>query len=211
MLHANDSSPTKVHGSQMMRMKRVVFARAPQVSVVTRTIYASSTAITTNPPQPQTVSSTSIASSRYVPSRPSPLALNVVTRAPSVATDDPPTVVVTAPAQSNHPAVLSPQSAALRRLSPLPPKVQVVPPSPPPPAHTLPAPATDKNPRQSVQSVQSAASEYSLDSPVGVAYGGDELEQQPYTNPRDEWRASQDDVMSRMHAAAQARGPFSNA
>ncbi|KAL5636104.1 hypothetical protein ACGC1H_004799 [Rhizoctonia solani] len=321
MSHANNSSPTKIHGSQL-RMKRELFPRAPQVSVVTRTIYASNTAATTNSPQPedvsvpigpivggivggmlivlvavggwwwwgsrlrvsnakgakarraqhlttartghsktestetlktkgshskpqaslsekrqekqpdnatvthdsvqkpsailaqerntrppfmhQTNSSASLTSSRYVPSRPSPLALNVVTRAPSVATDNPPTVVVTAPKQPSDPPLLSPQSAALRRLSPLPPKVQVVPPSPPPPVHRLSKPIT----RQSIQSVQSAASEYSLDSPIGVAYGGDELERQQYTNPRDEWRESQDDIMSHMRTAAQARDLF---
>lgn len=310
----------------MMRMKREVFPRAPQVSVVTKTIYASSTAISTSPPQPenvpiplgpivggiiggmlivlvavggwwcwgsrlrssnakgakarraqhltaartghsktestetlktngghsksqsslsektkekqptnatathesvqkpsailaqeknsrspfmhQTNSSASLTSSRYAPSRPSPLALNVVTRTPSMLSENPPTVVVTTAPQPNTPEVLSPQSAALRSLLPLPPKVNVVPPSPPPPVHALPVPTTEKNSRQSVQSV---ASEYSLDSPVGVAYGGDELEQEPYINPRDEWRASQDDVMSRMYMAAQARGPFGNA
>ncbi|KAH7340277.1 hypothetical protein B0J17DRAFT_715507 [Rhizoctonia solani] len=315
--------------SQMMRMKREVFPRAPQVSVVTKTIYASSTAISTGPSQTESVpipigpivggiiggmlivlvavggwwwwgsrlheskakgakarraqsltaartghnktestetlktnsghsksqsslsektkekqpanatvthesvqkpsailaqernarppfmhqtnSSASLASSRYAPSRPSPLALNVVTRAPSALSENPPSVVVTAAPRSNSPELLSPQTAALRSLSPLPPKVHVVPPSPPPPVHALPVPATEKNSRQSVQSVQSAqsmASEYSLDSPVGVAYGGDELERMPYINPRDEWRASQDDIMSQMHTAAQARGPF---
>ncbi|CAE6433301.1 unnamed protein product [Rhizoctonia solani] len=329
MLHANGSLPTKAHRSQMMRMKREVFPRAPQVSVITKTVYASSTAIPSNSPQVenapiplgpivggilggmlivlvavggwwwwgsrlraskakgakarraqhltaartrhsrtdstenlktsgshsksqaslsektreeqpaktsvahesiqkpsailaqekntrppfmhQTNSSASLASSRYAPSRPSPLALNVVTRAPSALSENPPTVLVTSPTQSSGQPLLSPQSAALRSLSPLPPKVHVLPPSPPPPVHTLPAPALNKHQRQSVQSVQSVASDYSLDSPVGVAYGGDELEREPYTNPRDEWRSSQDDIMSRMRMAAQARGPFGNA
>ncbi|KAJ1310384.1 hypothetical protein OPQ81_007122 [Rhizoctonia solani] len=331
MLHANDSSPTKAHRSQMMRMKREVFPRAPQVSVVTQTVYASSTATATSPPQVedvpiplgaivggiiggmlivlvalggwwcwgsslraskakvtkarraqnltaartrhsktestetlkttgsrstpqtplsekfkekqsadppashetvqkpsailaqerntrppfmhQTNSSASLGSSKYAPSRPSPLALNVVTRSPSVLSENPPTVIVTATSSPNNPEILSPQSAALRSLVPLPPKVNVVPPSPPPPAHILSAPTTDKNQRRSIQSVQSfqsVASEYSLDSPIGVAYGGDELEKEPYVNPRDEWRASQDNIMAQMRMAAQARGSLIN-
>jgi hypothetical protein len=52
------------------------------------------------------------------------------------------------------------------------------------------------------------ASEYSLDSPVGVAYGGDEMEHESYKNPRDEWRESKGDVMAQMQAAAQVRGPL---
>ncbi|CAE6464516.1 unnamed protein product [Rhizoctonia solani] len=331
MLHANDSSPTKVHGSQMMRMRREVLPRAPQVSVVTQTITASGVSTSTSTSLPQTStpvpigpmvggivggmlivllavggwwwwgsllndpkangakarraqsltaartrhsktestetlkttggrsqttlsektqekqsknsagtnetvqlpsailaqqqkntrppfmhqanSSTSLTGSKYTPSRPSPLALNVVTRALSVVSDNPPTVLVTAPPQSEV-KVMSPQSAALHSLSPLPPQVHIVPPSPPPPAHVLPVPGTEKNQRQSVQSmqsVQSVASEYSLDSPIGVAYGGDELEREPYINPRDEWRASREDVMDRMHAATQGRSPFGNA
>ncbi|CAE6433624.1 unnamed protein product [Rhizoctonia solani] len=325
MLHANDPSPTKAHGSQTKKMRREVFPRVPQVSVVTQTITASSTSTSTSLPQtgspvpigpivggivggmlivlvavggwwwwgsllndskvqgakarraqsltatraghsktestetlkttgsrsqttlsektqekqsnnakvaqesvqlPSAIlaqqqkntrspfmhnanSTTSLASSKYMPSRPSPLALNVVTRAPSVLSDNPPIVLVTAPPQSDT-KVMSPQSAALHSLLPLPPKVHIVPPSPPPPVHKLPIP-TDKNQRQSVQSLQSVASEYSLDSPIGVAYGGDELEREPYINPRDEWRASQEDVVSRMHAASQGRGPFGNA
>ncbi|CAE6418473.1 hypothetical protein RSOLAG1IB_00943 [Rhizoctonia solani AG-1 IB] len=168
---------------------------------------------TRSPFMHQANSTTSLASSKYTPSRPSPLALNVVTRAPSALSDNPPTVFVTAPPQPDI-KVMSPQSAALHSLSPLPPKVHVVPPSPPPPVHKLPVPNADKNQRQSVQSVQSAqsvASEYSLDSPVGVAYGGDELERESYINPRDEWRSSQEDIASRMRTAAQGRGPFGNA
>lgn len=158
-------------------------------------------------------STTSLASSKYAPSRPSPLALAVVTRPSSQLSDRPPTVVVTMPPQ---PSPLNPStppqsaSAALRSLAPLPPAVNVVPPSPPPPARALLAPETEKTQRQSVQSVQSVqtvASEYSLDSPVGVAYGGDELELEAYTNPRDEWRESNGDITNRTGAGAQARQP----
>ena len=60
------------------------------------------------------------------------------------------------------------------------------------------APIEERNVResvQSVQSVQSAASNYSLDSPVGVAYGGDETAREVYVNPRDTWRDSNADVL----------------
>ncbi|KAF8610506.1 hypothetical protein BDV93DRAFT_601505 [Ceratobasidium sp. AG-I] len=157
-------------------------------------------------------STTSLASSRYAPSRPSPLALAVVTRPSSQLSSRPPTVVVTVPPQLSPLKPLARQSASavLRSLAPLPPAVNVVPPSPPPPAPMLLAPAAEKTQRQSVQSVQSVqtvASEYSLDSPVGVAYGGDELELEAHKNPRDEWRDSNGDVMNRMSADAQARQP----
>lgn len=139
----------------------------------------------------QTPSTTSITSSKYAPARPSPLALNVVNRSPSVMSENPPMVLVTAPPRSSSPEI-SPQSAALRSLVPLPPKVHVVPPSPPPPMRKLDAPTEERNVResvQSVQSVQSVASNYSLDSPVGVAYGGDETAREVYINPRDTWNA----------------------
>lgn len=314
MLHADHSSPTKVRRSGAMKMRREVYPREPQVSVVTRTIYASSTSTSTgmampvedtpipfgpivggiaggvlivllavggwwwwvskmraakamgaktrraqdlaaartghgktestetlntkashsksqssymseksatspthepvqkpsailaaqqkNPRSPvthQTTSSTSLASSKYAPLRPSPLALNVVNRASSAMSEEPPTVVVTAPPQTDS-NILSPQTAALRSISPLPPKVNVVPPSPPPPKRSLDAPGTERNQRESVQSMQSVltvASEYSLDSPVGVAYGGDEMTHEAYANPMDDWRASKPDVADR--------------
>lgn len=153
-------------------------------------------------------STTSLASSKYAPSRPSPLALAVVTRPPSEMSDRSPTVVVVPPPQPSPLKPPTPQSASavLRSLTPLPPAVNVVPPSPPPPAHMHLAPAADRTQRQSVQSVQSAqtvASEYSLDSPIGVAYGGDELELEAYTNPRGDWRDSQDSAGQGRQAAIQ--------
>ncbi|KAB5593052.1 hypothetical protein CTheo_3517 [Ceratobasidium theobromae] len=136
-------------------------------------------------------STTSLGSTKYAPARPSPLARNVVTNAPSTMSENAPTVDITAPANSSV--------AASRNLAP-PPSVKVVPPSPPRPARMLDAPVTASSQRQSVQSVQSAQTVYSIDSPVGVAYGGDETEHEAYTNPRDEWRASNADMSARTRA-----------
>jgi hypothetical protein len=187
--HLSEKSMTK-SGHEPVKKPSAILAQQPK----------SRSPFTHNAP-----SSTSLASSKYAPSRPSPLALGVVTRSPSVMSENPPAVVVSAPRRET--AGLTPQAAALRSIAPLPPFVKVVPPSPPPPAQMLLAPAKERVQRQSVQSVQTVASDYSLDSPVGVAYGGDELERESYMNPRDEWRESKGDVMDRMSAAAQARHP----
>ncbi|KAG9102828.1 hypothetical protein FRC06_001017 [Ceratobasidium sp. 370] len=125
-----------------------------------------------------TGSSTSLASSKYAPSRPSPLALGVITRSSSVMSDIPP--------------------VPMRSL----PSVNVVPASPTIPAPTLLSPAEpNRTQRQSVQSthsVQSAASEYSTDSAVGVAYGGDEADQEVHKHPRDEWLESKKSAVARV-------------
>ncbi|KAG9082753.1 hypothetical protein FS749_006590 [Ceratobasidium sp. UAMH 11750] len=120
-----------------------------------------------------TVSSTSLASSKYAPSRPSPLALGVITRSSSVMTDAPPI----------------PSLPSL-------PSVNVVPASPPMPARALLSPTEpDRAQRHSVQSV---ASEYSTESAVGVAYGGDETDQEVYKHPRDEWLESKQNAVGRV-------------
>ncbi|KAG8743705.1 hypothetical protein FRC10_011578 [Ceratobasidium sp. 414] len=122
------------------------------------------------------VSSTSLASSKYAPSRPSPLALGVITRSSSAMSDAPPIPGL--------------------------PSVNVVPASPTVPVRALLSPAEpDRTQRRSVQSthsVQSAASEYSTDSAVGVAYGGDEAEQEAYKHPRDEWLESKKSAVGRV-------------
>ncbi|KAG8708003.1 hypothetical protein FRC09_001504 [Ceratobasidium sp. 395] len=126
----------------------------------------------------QTGSATSLGSSKYAPSRPSPLALGVVNRPDSVVSD-----------KSVVPA-------------PFLPAVNVVPPSPTISIKALLSPPEpDRAQRQSVQStqsVQTVGSEYSTESAVGVAYGGDEGTQEVYKNPRDEWLESKKNAVGRI-------------
>ncbi|KAG9126553.1 hypothetical protein FRC07_003007 [Ceratobasidium sp. 392] len=124
----------------------------------------------------QTGSSTSLASSKYAPSRPSPLALGVITRPDSVVSDGPPRVP-----------------------APFLPALNIVPPSPTVSVKTLLSPdIPDRAQRQSTQSVQTVGSEYSTESAVGVAYGGDEGTQEVYKNPRDEWLESKKNAVGRV-------------
>lgn len=127
-----------------------------------------------------TAPSTTSLASKYAPARPSPLALAVVTRSPSVMSD--------------HMPVPTPGSGL--------PAVNVVPPSPSMPSQALLAPEEPgRAQRQSVQSaksVQSVASEYSAESAIGVAYGGDEGERDVLKHPHDEWLESKKSAVARM-------------
>ncbi|QRV86160.1 hypothetical protein RhiJN_14178 [Ceratobasidium sp. AG-Ba] len=112
--------------------------------------------------------------SKYAPARPSPLALAVVTRSPSVMSDNMP--------------VPGPGSVF--------PAVNVVPPSPTMSTRALPvSKELDRTHRESVQTV---ASQYSAESAIGVAYGGDEAEQEALKNPRDEWLESKKNAVARI-------------